>query len=57
MMDLLRKHVLAWTTSTALILTMLQLVTPSFIDWLFDFMVVGLVFISAKLAAPAPTKR
>lgn len=52
-MGWLRGHVLAWTTSAALTLTLLQAVTPSLFDWLLDFAVVGLVWIAAKLAAPS----
>lgn len=50
MMDWLRKHALAWTTSAAATITALQLVTPTMIDWLFDIIVVGLVWAAAKLA-------
>lgn len=49
-MEWLRAHVLAWTTSAALTLAGLRLVTPSFVDFLIDLLTVGLVFIAAKLA-------
>jgi hypothetical protein len=48
--ELLRGHVLAWTTSAAFTLTMAQVVAPSFMDWILDFLVVGLVALAAKLA-------
>lgn len=50
-MKWLRGHVVAWATSAALTLTLLQIVTPSVFDWVFDFAVVGLVWLSAKLSA------
>ena len=50
MMDWLRAHVLAWTTTAAATLTLAQLVAPRFMDWILDFLVVGLVFVAAKLA-------
>lgn len=51
MLDKLRISVLAWTTTAAATLTVAQLVAPSFIDWIFDIAVVGLVALAAKLAA------
>jgi hypothetical protein len=51
MLDWFRSHALAWTTSAALTLTLAQVVTPSFMDWVFDFIVVGLVWMAAKLSA------
>ena len=50
MLEKLQRHVLAWTTSAALTLTGLQLFAPPLIDWFLDFLVVGLVFLAAKLA-------
>jgi hypothetical protein len=49
-MDWLRNHVLAWSTSSAATLVGLRLVTPSLIDFVFDILTVGLVFVAAKLA-------
>jgi hypothetical protein len=46
----LRQHVLAWTTSAALTLAGLRLVTPSMVDLLIDLMSVGLVYLAARLA-------
>lgn len=51
MLDQMKANVLAWTTTAAATITVAQLVTPGFIDWIFDFMVVGLVALAAKLAA------
>lgn len=51
----LRDHVLAWTTSAALTLTGFQVFAPKMIDWVLDFLVVGLVFIAAKLAGSKGT--
>ncbi len=50
MFERLRNNVLAWTTSGALTLTMAQAVAPTFMDWILDFLVVGLVALAAKLA-------
>lgn len=52
MREWLRSHVLGWTTSAAATLTLAQLVAPMFMDWILDFLVVALVYIAAKLAAP-----
>ncbi len=49
-MDWLHRHVLAWTTSAALTLTAAQVVAPGFIDLILDLMVVGLVWLAARLA-------
>lgn len=49
-MDWLHRHVLAWTTSAAVALTAAQLVAPGFIDLILDLMVVGLVWLAARLA-------
>lgn len=46
----LKGHVLEWATASALTLTLLQMVTPSIFDWIFDFIVVGLVWLAAKLS-------
>jgi hypothetical protein len=54
MLDKLRQHVLAWTTSAALTLTGFQIFAPAMVDWILDFAVVGLVFVAAKLAGTAP---
>lgn len=45
-----KAHVLAWTTGAALILTMAQMVAPRFMDWVLDFIVVGLVWLAAWLS-------
>lgn len=50
MFDALRKHVLAWTTAAASTLTIAQLFSPSFMDFILDWMVVGLVALAAYLA-------
>ena len=50
-MDWLRTHVLGWTTSAAATLTLAQIFAPRFMDWILDWLVVGLVFLAAKLAA------
>ena len=50
MLDWLRSHALAWTTSAAATLTAAQMITPNFMDFIFDWIVVGLVVVSAKLA-------
>lgn len=52
MYDWARSHVLGWATSAALTLTLLQMATPTIFDWIFDFMVVALVWIAAKLSRP-----
>lgn len=52
-MEWLRGHVLAWTTSAALTLTGLQVFTPTVFDWVLDGMVVALVWVAARMAAPA----
>lgn len=49
-MEALRRHALAWTTSAALTMAGLRFVTPSFVDMIFDFLTVGLVWAAAKLA-------
>lgn len=49
-MELLRKHVLAWTTSAALTLAGLRFVTPAMVDILIDLLTVGLVYLAARLA-------
>ena len=56
-MDWLRQHVLAWTTSAAATLTLAQIVAPRFMDWILDFLVVGLVYVAAKLAQMKDTAR
>lgn len=53
MMNWLRSHVLAWTTSAALTLAAFRLVTPNFLDLVIDLMTVALVWLAAKLAAKA----
>lgn len=50
MLDWARRHVLAWTTSAAVTLAGLRLVTPSFVDLLIDLLTIALVFVAAKLA-------
>lgn len=50
MPEWLRHRVTAWTVSAAFTLTLAQLVAPSFLDWIFDFLVVGLVYVAAKLS-------
>lgn len=50
MLEAIRRHTLAWTTSAALTLTGLQAFTPPLFDWALDAMVVGLVALAAKLA-------
>lgn len=52
-----RTHVLAWTTSAALTIAGLRFITPSFVDFLFDFLTVGLVWVAAKLATTTPASR
>ncbi len=49
-MEALRRHVLAWTTSAALTLAALRIVTPSFVDVIIDLLTVGLVYLAAKLS-------
>jgi len=44
------KNVLSWTTAAATTLTLAQLFAPSFMDWILDFLVIGLVWVAAKLA-------
>ena len=56
-MDWLRTHVLAWTTSAAATLTLAQIFAPRFMDWILDFLVVGLVYVAAKLAQMKDTAR
>lgn len=51
MLERARQNVLAWTTSAALTLTGLQVIAPPVVDWLLDFIVVGLVALAAKLAS------
>lgn len=46
----LRLHALAWTTSAAVSMVALRMVTPSFVDFIFDILTVVLVWIAAKLA-------
>lgn len=50
MIDWLKRHVLAWTTSAAATLTAAQLVAPRFMDFILDVLVVLLVALAAKLA-------
>jgi len=50
MFDWLKSKVLLWTTTAAAFLTAAQMVTPSFMDFILDWLVVGLVFVAAKLA-------
>lgn len=50
MFDRIKENVLAWTTGAAFTLTMAQMVAPRFMDWILDFIVVGLVALAAKLA-------
>jgi hypothetical protein len=52
-MDWLRRHALGWATSAAATLTAAQIVTPSFADWILDWIVVALVAVAAKLAKQA----
>lgn len=49
-MDWLRQHALAWTTSAAASMVALRMVTPSFVDFVFDILTVALVWLAAKLA-------
>ena len=50
LLEKLRVHVLGWTTSAAATLTAFQLIAPNWLDWILNIMVVGLVYIAAKLA-------
>lgn len=50
MLEWLRTHALAWTTSAALTIAGLRFVTPNFVDLIFDGLTVGLVWLAAKLA-------
>lgn len=52
MLDWLRAHVLAWTTSAALTLAAARFFTPSFMDMVIDLLTVGLVWVAAKMAKP-----
>ncbi|WP_339107127.1 hypothetical protein [Thioclava sp. GXIMD4216] len=49
-MDWLKSHVISWTTSAALTLTLLQAITPSILDWILRAMIVGLVWLAARLS-------
>lgn len=48
----LRAHVLAWATSAAVTLTVLQAFTPTAFDWILRILIIGIVFLAAKLARP-----
>lgn len=50
MINLIHRYVLAWTTSAALTLAGLRLVTPAFVDFIIDLLTVGLVALAAHLA-------
>ena len=50
MFDWLKSKVLLWSVSAAATLTALQFITPAFVDFILDWLVVGLVFIAAKMA-------
>ncbi|MEM7602857.1 MAG: hypothetical protein AAF357_15780 [Verrucomicrobiota bacterium] len=50
MTDFFKTKVLEWTTGAAFTLTMAQMVAPRFMDWILDFIVVGLVYVAAKLS-------
>lgn len=49
-MNRIRRHVLAWTTSAALTLAGLRIVTPAFVDFIIDLLTIGLVALAAYLA-------
>lgn len=48
----LRQKALLWTTSAAASMVGLRLVTPAFVDFIFDILTVGLVYLAAALARP-----
>lgn len=50
MINWLKNHVLAWTTSAAAALTAAQIVAPKMVDVFLDIIVVALVWVAAKLA-------
>ena len=49
-MDWLKNRVIAWTTGAAFTLALLRFVTPNFVDFMIDWITVGLVFVAAKLS-------
>jgi len=49
-MQWMTSHVLSWTVAAASTLTVAQFFTPNFMDFILDWLVVGLVFVAAKLA-------
>ena len=51
-MGWLRQKALLWTTSAAASMVGLRLVTPNFVDFVFDILTVGLVYLAAALARP-----
>ena len=44
------RHTLGWTVSAAATLTALRFITPSFVDMLIDFLVLGLVWVAGAMA-------
>lgn len=50
MLDKIKGHVIAWTTGAALTLAMLRFVTPNFVDFIIDWLTVGLVYVAARLS-------
>ena len=48
--EFLRKKALLWTVSTAGTLVALRMVTPGFVDFIFDILTVGLVYVAGALA-------
>jgi len=50
MSDWFKEKVLLWSVTAAATLTGLQALMPPVIDWMLDFLVVGLVFLAAHIA-------
>lgn len=50
MIDWVRKNLMAAATSAAITLAGLRVFTPGFVDFIIDWLTVGLVFIIVKLA-------
>lgn len=46
----IRKKALLWTVSTAGTLVGLRMITPDFVDFIFDILTVGLVYLAGAIA-------
>jgi len=54
MIDWLKQRIMAAALSAAATITFLSLISPAWLDFFFDLIMVGLIFIVGKLAKERP---